>query len=193
MTARGSSSTTTPLFDHDQWLNDVMELISEVLDDFAARAAQQETTLPTAVEVASRVADLVLPAKDDNPMVELLAPFWSSSKLQTEFGTIRQALDSRMKVGSLLGLKTGDGQLVFPVFQFIRSRRGALTVRPGVIEMLKVARDSTDYEPWTFATLLLTPASELDDRTPIAWMRDQDQDQGELRKLAHRWVHEWSQ
>ncbi len=146
MTARGSSSTTTPLFDHDQWLNDVMELISEVLDDFAARAAQQETTLPTAVEVASRVADLVLPAKDDNPMVELLAPVWSSSKLQTEFGTIRQAMDSRMKVGSLLGLKTGYGQLVFPVFQFIRSQRGALAVRPGVIQMLKVTRDSTDDE-----------------------------------------------
>lgn len=70
---------------------------------------------------------------------------------------------------------------------------GALTVRPGVIEMLKVARDSTDYEPWTFATLLLTPAPELDDRTPIAWMRDPDQDQGELRTLAQRWVHEWSQ
>ncbi|MFM8895081.1 MAG: hypothetical protein ACKOE2_06820, partial [Actinomycetales bacterium] len=84
--------------------------------------------------MAERVADLVVPTGDDNPMVELLALFWSSSKLQRKFGASRQALDSRMRVGSLLGLKTGDGQLIFPTFQFVRDTKGALRVRPGLID-----------------------------------------------------------
>ena len=133
-----------------------------------------------------------LPSTEDNAMVELLKPFWSSAKLQQEFKASRQALDSRMRVGSLLGLKTGDGQLVYRVFQFVRDSKGALIVRPGIIDMLKVVRNGEGYEPWMFATLLRTPAPELEDLTPIEWMRDPDQDQRELRAVALRWVHEWS-
>ena len=70
--------------------------------------------------------------------------------------------------------------------------RSALIVRAGVIDMLKIVRTSEGHEPWTFATLLRTPAPEREDLTPIEWMRDSDQDQRALRDLALRWVHEWS-
>ena len=173
-------------------VHDTLELPSRIARHSAEQYAQLNVAPPTAMEVAERFSTLVLPTSVNNPMVELLKPFWSSAKLQQEFKASRQALDSRMRVGSLLGLKTGDGQLVFPAFQFIRDTKGGLKVRPGVIDMLKIVRTSEGYEPWTFATLLRTPAPEREDLTPIEWMRDSDQDQRALRDLALRWVHEWS-
>ncbi len=187
-----STKAVAPMFDEDAWVHDTLELLSQVVRQSAEQFAQSHIVPPTATEVAGRLLDLVLPSTEDNPMVELLKPFWSSSKLQQEFKASRQALDSRMRVGSLLGLKTGDGQLVYPVFQFVRDTKGALIVRAGVIDMLKVVRNSEGYEPWMFATLLRTPAPELEDLTPIEWMRDPDRDQRDLRALAFRWVHEWS-
>ena len=180
------------MFNEDVSVHDTLELPSRIARHSAEQYAQAHVAPPTAMEVAERFSTLVLPTSVNNPMVELLKPFWSSAKLQQEFKASRQALDSRMRVGSLLGLKTGDGQLVFPAFQFIRDTKGGLKVRPGVIDMLKIVRTSEGYEPWTFATLLRTPAPEREDLTPIEWMRDSDQDQRALRDLALRWVHEWS-
>lgn len=179
-------------FDRDVWVRETMERLADVVNDAADAYAGARIDPPAAEEVAHRVMDLVLPMPDDNPMVALLAPFWSSRKLQDELGASRQALDSRMKAGTLLGLKTGDGQLAFPVFQFIREPSGGIRVRPGVSAMLKAVRASPDFRPWTFATLLRTPASELDDLTPYEWMRAADRDQAALQPLARRWVREWS-
>jgi len=187
-----ATQAAAPVFDEAVWMHDTLKLLSRVVRHSAEQYAQLHVVPPTAMEVTDRFSDLVLPTTENNSMVELLKPFWSSAKLQQEFKASRQALDSRMRVGSLLGLKTGDGQLVFPVFEFIRDTKGALKVRSGVIEMLKIVRNSEGYEPWMFATLLRTPAPELEDLTPIEWMRDPDRDQRELRALALRWVHEWS-
>lgn len=181
-----------PTFDRNAWVRETMDLLAGVVNNAADAYADARAVPPAADEVADRIADLVLPIVAANPMVEALAPFWSSRKLQAELGVSRQALDSRMKAGTLLGLKAGDGQLAFPVSQFVREADGAIKVRPGILAMLKVARASEAYRPWSFATLLRTPASELDGLTPHDWMRDASRDQMLLQFLANRWVREWS-
>jgi len=181
-----------PAFDRDAWVQDTLERISVLVNQAADSFSVADVIPPSPSEVEERVADLVLPTADENPMVALLAPFWSSRRLQAGLGASRQAMDSRMKAGTLLGLKTGEGALVFPVFQFVREPSGQLRVRPGVVAMLQEARRSTGWQPWSFAVLLRTPAPELEGLTPCEWMRDAGRDQSALPKLAARWAREWS-
>ncbi len=104
------------MFNEDVSVHDTLELPSRIARHSAEQYAQAHVAPPTAMEVAKRFSTLALPTSVNNPTVELLKPFWSSAKLQQEFKASRQALDSRMRVGSLLGLKTGVGQPVFPAF-----------------------------------------------------------------------------
>jgi hypothetical protein len=178
--------------DFDKWVRDTSAAIVEVVKATAAAYGAAHLQPPATQAVVDAFVDVVLPTPQANEMVTLLAPYWSSAKLTEKLGVSRQALDSRMKGSTLLGLKTTKGSLLFPVFQFRRDVSGAITVRQEVIDMLKAVRNAPAYDGWAFATLLRTPVSALDNLTPYEWSRDPERDPAALRSLARLWQREWS-
>lgn len=120
------------------------------------------------------------PAVADSALVDTIGPSWSSAKLRSELGDVsRQALNQRVKRGTLLGLPTSDGATVYPVFQF-RRRGVRVEIMPGLPSVLKAL---TDQSAWAVAVLLNTAAPELDGATPVEWAR-RGGDAARLEELA---------
>lgn len=137
--------------------------------------ARRGIRVPTSEAIAERQADASSDADStathaiaDSALVDTVGPSWSASRLRTELGGVsRQALNQRVKRGTLLGLPTGDGVTVYPVFQFYR-RGGRVEVLPGVQAILK---ELVDQSAWSVAVLLNTAAPELEGATPVEWER----------------------
>jgi hypothetical protein len=76
-------------------------------------------------------------------------------------GVTRQALSQRLRAGRLLGLRTGSGRIVYPLWQF-----GGGGVLPGLSAVL----DAAGYDPdraatgWTLASWLCTDDPDLGGR-----------------------------
>ncbi|MEZ5331149.1 MAG: hypothetical protein R2991_03640 [Thermoanaerobaculia bacterium] len=131
-----------------------------------------------ALAFRERLSELVesygLPAEEPEPLGErasldaAAAAVWTEHVgpfLETEGvskvldGVTRQAVSQRVRAGRLLALRTGNGRLVYPLWQF---RNGALL--PGLTEVLATAgldpeRPATG---WTLASWLCTVDPELD-------------------------------
>lgn len=124
--------------------------------------------LPPLEQVADRISDLVIDVDPGNELVDLLAPFWSAEKTRAALGgPSRTRMSQRRKEGSLLGLKTSDRVIVYPVSQF-EPHGGGVRVRPGLRGFFAALKD---YDPWTVAVLMHTPAPELNELTPLDWVR----------------------
>ena len=183
----GESKESTAV---DAWADKVasglkVQLIAAINESDPARVK-----LPPADDFADRISDLILTPGDDTPnrLATLLAPFWSSTKVQTELGLkSRQALDERRKSGRVLALKTSDNHRIYPVSQFQR-RGNHIEVKPELIKMLSVLRD---HDPWSVAVLLHTPAPELGTLTPLDWIRKR-RDTAVLETLARHVAAAWS-
>lgn len=118
---------------------------------------------PDPRQFAQAVGDVVLTSATDHPLVAHLAPFWSSAKVREELGIrTRQALASRIASGSVLALRTADGRLLFPVFQFFRTANG-VRVRDGLSVLFSELRE---FDPWSVALIAVTPAPELVGQCP---------------------------
>jgi hypothetical protein len=145
--------------------------------------------VPDPISVAASMGDLIYLADESpNELAALLGPFWSSTKVRSIFGaTSRQALADRRKHGSVLGLKTSDNDVVYPVFQF-HQHDGRVEVRPALVSVLRILKA---FDPWTVAVFLRTPAPELGALTPLDWAR-KDHDSAALIDLAHNVAREWS-
>jgi hypothetical protein len=117
---------------------------------------------------AEELADLMLRAV---PTVsrwnDLLGPFYSASQVAKICGGIsRQALADRRERRTILGLKTADGVIVYPTFQFDEKNR----VLSGLSEVLQCFRDA-DVDDWTLAGWLVSPSRSLGGRSAVDWLR----------------------
>jgi hypothetical protein len=122
-----------------------------------------------------------------NEIADLVGPFWSGAKVSDELGVSAGVLDARRESGEVLGLVTVDGVIVYPVSQFQR-REGRVEVKPAMVPVLRAWRQ---FDGWTVAVLLSTPAPELDDLTPLAWL-DQGREPAALRSLTDAVALEWN-
>jgi hypothetical protein len=173
----------------DSWADEVASGVKVHLMAAVKRAHVAEAELPPADDFAERISDLILTPGEDttNRLSERLAPFWSGTKVQRELGLkSRQALDERRKTGRVLALKTSDNHRIYPVSQFQR-RGNRVEVKPELVSMLSVLRD---HDPWSVAVLLHTPAPELEDLTPLDWIR-KGRETGAIEVLARRVAREW--
>jgi hypothetical protein len=127
----------------DAWADKVASGLKLQLLAAINKSDPAHVELPPADDFADRISDLILTPGDGTPnrLATLLAPFWSSTKVQTELGLkSRQALHERRKIGRVLALKKSDNHRIYPVSQFQR-RGNHIEVKPELITMLSVLRD----------------------------------------------------
>lgn len=142
--------------------------------------------LPPPDDLAAAVVDLIGDA-EPNELAAQVGPFWSAAKVKEALRVpTRQALESRRKNGTLLGVKTSDGKIIYPLSQFRRSN-GTVEVKPGLKPLLSALRDQP---AWSVAVLLSIPAAELDGLSPLDWER-QGGDPARMADLARAVQAEW--
>ncbi len=127
-------------------------------------------------------------ATDDNELANLLGPFWSEERVCAALRLTPDALRTRCVTGTVLGLTTADGRQVYPVSQFQR-QDGQVEVKPALVTVLQAL---CDFDPWTVATLLHTPAPELDGASPLSWVNSGASPEP-LARLARTVAREWRQ
>lgn len=169
----------------DRYISDIASKIKESLTVRLTKHAGMRH-LPDTEQVAAAVVDLI-DETQPNELAAVVGPFWSAAKVRDELGVpTRQALESRRKSGTLLGVKTSDGKVIYPLSQF-RRRHGVVEVKPGLKPLLSALRDQP---PWSVAVLLSTPAQELEGMTPLEWERKHG-DPARLADLARTVKAEW--
>ena len=96
-------------------------------------------------------------------------PFYDAAGLATLRGVTRQAIHAQMKKRHILGVKTGDGDTLFPAFQF--GPRGEPL--PQLREVLS-ALVPGDVDGWGSALWLNTPVTRFSGRTAVELLRAGD-------------------
>lgn len=99
---------------------------------------------------------------------DLLGPFYSGNQVAQILGGIsRQAVADRRQRRTLLGLKTADGIVVYPTFQFNHHNQ----VLTGLPEILQCFRGS-GMDDWTLAGWLVAPMTVLEGRSVLAALQN---------------------
>jgi hypothetical protein len=120
----------------------------------------------------------------DNELAAMVGPLWSEGHVCDVLSVDVDELET----GTVLALTASDGGVrVYPVFQFHR-RDGVVEVKPALVPFLRALRA---LDRWTVAVILHTPAPELDDTTPLDWVRRGGSAET-LSALAAVLVNEWS-
>lgn len=115
----------------------------------------------------------------------LIGPFYDTPTLAAWRGVTRQALSKATAKRDLIGLKIGDGSLVFPSFQFGAS--GAPL--PNLRQVLALV-DPDRIDPWGSALWLNTVADEFGGTTAAQALRDGRTEQvlAAARRAANAWA-----
>ncbi|WP_420367536.1 hypothetical protein [Curtobacterium sp. L1-20] len=115
----------------------------------------------------------------------LIGPFYDTPTLAAWRGVTRQALSKATARRDLIGLKIGDGSLVFPSFQFGVTG----SPLPNLRQVLALV-DPDRIDPWGSALWLNTPADEFGGTTAAEALRDGREDQvlAAARRAAHAWA-----
>lgn len=115
----------------------------------------------------------------------LVGPFYDTPTLAAWRGVTRQALSKAVAKRDLVGLKIGDGSLVFPSFQFGVS--GAPL--PHLRQVLALV-DPDRIDPWGSALWLNTVADEFGGTTAAEALRAGRVEQvlAAARRAAHAWA-----
>lgn len=148
---------------------------------YASGASVHRVEDPDAV--ADRLALLVPLVQSGNQMAELVGPFYDTAGMRTLLGSTRQAIHDRMVRGTLLGVRTAEGQWIYPTFQF----DGSLPRRE-LADLLKALRGGPR---WSVAVWLRTPDEELDDLSPEQWL-SKGGDRDVVLRLARHVAHDWA-
>jgi hypothetical protein len=156
----------------DEITQHVKQGLEERLSPFDDAPGRSLDGIGSPRDLARRMLEIVpLPSRWD----DLLGPFYSTGQVAKILGGVsRQAIADRRERRTLLGLKTADGVMVYPTFQFDDRNQ----VLPGLSEILQAFRDSA-VDDWTLAGWLVAPSKALCDRTVIEWLRE-----GEAREVA---------
>lgn len=142
----------------------VTELIVQALEraPYAARTDPDSLAEVISGLLVERVVD-----PDRSELAELVAPLWTAEHTRRVLGLSRATMLERRKSGSLLALKSSEGDFFYPIAQF-EKRGEKVHVKPALRRFFMVLRDR---DPWTIAALLHTPTPELDNLTPLEWVR----------------------
>ncbi|HEX4964309.1 MAG TPA: hypothetical protein VF173_26040 [Thermoanaerobaculia bacterium] len=98
---------------------------------------------------------------------DLLGPFYGTGQVAKILGGVsRQAIADRRERRTLLGLKTSDGVMIYPTFQFDDRNQ----VLPGLAEILQTFRHSA-VDDWTLASWLAAPSKSLQGNSVVQWLR----------------------
>jgi hypothetical protein len=129
-----------------------------------ARHGRSLEDIAPAEELARRMVEVVPePSRWD----DLLGPFYSTGQVSKLLGGVsRQAVADRRDRRTLLGLKTADGVIVYPAFQFGERNE----VLAGLPDVLQCFRDS-GVDDWTLAGWLVSPSRTLEGRSAVEWLR----------------------
>ncbi len=150
----------------ESFLDTVVEQVRSSLDDVAlsyAESGRSLADLGSAKQIAARMLAAVPSPSDWD---ELLGPFFSTSKVtQLMGGVSRQAVTDRRKRRTLLGLRTLDGAIVYPVFQFDAQNE----ILPGLADVLRCFA-ADDVDDWTMAGWLVAPQRALGGFSVIKWL-----------------------
>jgi hypothetical protein len=117
---------------------------------------------------------------------ETIGPFHTSEGVRTLLGVSRQAVHDRVRRGTLLQVRTSDGVLLYPAFQF-----DGADVPARLRSALTAFRDAP-VDGWAIASWFSVPAEELDDLTPRQWLADPDRDPAPVHQLAADAAASWS-
>lgn len=123
----------------------------EILDKLAEGLRERLGGLEGDLD-ASWVAAAMLDAIPATHPFEELGPFYDTAGVSRWLGVTRQALHQKVKAGQLLALTTGDGQRVYPAWQFSPDGR-PLT---GLVDLLRILNPAA-ADPWTVAVWLTRP------------------------------------
>lgn len=135
-------------------------------------------------DLARRMLEIVpIPSRWDDH----LGPFYGTGQVAKILGGVsRQAIADRRERRTLLGLKTADGVMVYPTFQFDDRNQ----VLPGLAEILQSFRDSA-VDDWTLAGWLVAPSKALGGQSVVQRLRagvDLDVALGLARDAARRFA-----
>lgn len=126
---------------------------------------------------------------ESNELAALLAPYWTADHTQQTLGIpSQQALDARLRDGTILGLRSTTGDVLYPVCQFHKDDNGTVVVSPALVPVFQALRD---YDSWAVGVLLHTSAPELGHLTPLQWVRE-GRPATVLADLAHAVRREWA-
>lgn len=141
-------------------LDQLLQLIRDRLADVHLRGDQ----LPA---LADRMSALV-PAESKSEWDELIGPFYTTRSLGVALAVTRQRLHQLRAGGRVLATPTGNGTLLYPVFQFgLEKRATPLPHLPQVTNVLAPAH----MNAWSVALWLHTPRPELAAEEPSVWLR----------------------
>lgn len=146
----------------------VSGLEQDILDRLAAGVHERLGKLSPdqAADIDSAwVADAMLEAIPTEHPFTRLGPFYDTAGLAIWLGISRQALHQKVRAGQILACVTGDGQRVYPAWQFTPDRR----TLPGLGSVLPILLANTD--PWTAAIWLTTPSDRLNKQTAVSVLR----------------------
>jgi hypothetical protein len=148
-------------------IEEITHYVKEGLEEKLSRLSGEEEALDemgSPRELAERMLEaLPLPSHWD----KVLGPFYGTSQVAKVLGGIsRQAIADRRERRTLLGLKTADGVVVYPTFQFDEGNR----VLPGLAEVLQSFRGS-EVDDWTLAGWLVSPLTSLNGKSVIQELR----------------------
>lgn len=131
------------------------------------------------------VAEAMLDAIPTEHPFAALGPFYNTAGLIRWRGISRQALHQKVRAHQVLSCETGDGQRVYPAWQFTPDGR---TI-PGLAQVLRTLLAATDS--WTAAIWLTTASDRLGGRSAIDVLRsgyDADQVLSAAHEDATRWA-----
>lgn len=114
----------------------------------------------------SWIASAMLEAIPLTHPFEELGPFYDTAGVSRWLGITRQALHQKVKADQLLALTTGDGQRIYPAWQFTPDGRPLV----GLVDLLRVLSPAA-ADPWTVAVWLTRPVEEADGRTAVDVLR----------------------
>lgn len=159
--------STAPELAESRFLERVTAYIRDALESVAADYEERGRSLRelgSAKEIAARMlATVPSPSRWD----EALGPFYSTSKVSQLLGDVsRQAIADRRKRRTLLGLRTVDGVVVYPVFQF-DDRNEVLEGWSDVLQTF----DPKDVDDWTLAAWLVARQETLGGLSVVDWLR----------------------
>jgi len=98
---------------------------------------------------------------------DVLGPFYSTAQVAKICGGVsRQALADRRERRTILGLKTSDGVVVYPAFQFDSKNQ----IVRGLSEILQAFR-GVEVDDWTIAGWLVSPSKALEGNSVVDWLR----------------------
>jgi hypothetical protein len=95
-----------------------------------------------------------------------LGPAYSTRIVRELFKSSKQAVNDRVRRGTMLALKTEGGEVVYPAFQFGPDGQPLR----GIADVIGALKNAVETR-YTIAAWLVSPEAELDGSTPIEQLR----------------------